>query len=269
MKKTILLILSLIVFSSLLFPCRVMANRLQPETIDDQEYYTLILRKDGTVGTATVAEIDKMIFERNLAILSGDTEREIIIQQEMYNAGVYPSTEEELSVFIDNKKASLPSRGMSSVSYDTTYYSISGYDGNIYEIKRITTHPTMNCNLYHTATVSQKTISSSVSAGLYKLCKVIGSVAAGLAYNASNAFITAYDALHSVISGFYSTTTVYNITATYVCAALEQVSFYEYKVSGYWTPFASSSYIQTGFSSTVFSVNYSGGSQQGLNMSVT
>ncbi len=241
--------------------------KIEAQTLNQANYY--ILREDGSRGTATVEEIDRMVFERNRAIISGDKEEETKIQQAIYDAGVYPSTEEELKPFFSDNRNDFPDKGTSSVSYDTTYYTVTAGNGIVYEIKRIITHPTTSSNLFHSAAVNNKTISSSVAAGAYQLCKVTGTLVSGYAYSVFNAFITAYDALHSIITGFSASTVVYNITASYACAALEQVSFYQYKNGSYWTPFASSSYIQTGFSSTIFSTNYSGGSQQGLNMNVS
>ena len=263
MKKTLSIILSLAIL--LTFTSTPAFAYNLKSVPDDQESYTYIFRQDGSTGTATVAEINALIYERNLAILSGDTEKEAELQQAMYDAGVYPSTEEELNLFSGNKDATPQEKGTSSVSYDTTYYSISGYDGNVYEIKQITTHPTTSSNLFHSASVNNKTISSSVASGLYQLCKATGSYV----FVKNNAYITAFSALCSVIAGFTSSTVVYGITANYACAALEQVSFYQYNVSGNWTPFASSSYVQTGFSGTIFSASYAGGSQQGLTMSVS
>ena len=267
MKKIFAQILSITMVLSLFYSVGF-SRELNPEVLKDQEAYTYILRKDGTVGTATVAEIDDMIFERNQAIIAGDKAKEESVQQAMYDAGVYPSTDEELSAFSDGKDIPGPSKGMTSVSYDTLQFTISGYDGNLYEIKRIVTHPTTSSNLFHSASVNNRTVSSSVASGVYKLLKVLGTAATSAAYVKANSFITAFDALSGAISGFSSTTTVYGITASYACAALEQVSFYQYLHGSTWTPFGSSSYIQTGFSSTIFSVSYSGGSQ-GLNMAVS
>lgn len=98
----------------------------------------------------------------------------------------------------------------------------------------------------------------------------MGSAAIGSAGKIAETCITAYEAFKSVISGLTPSTTIYDITATYACAALEQVSFYQYQTSdGVWNPFASSSYVQTAISGTVFDVNYSGGSKKGLNMAVS
>lgn len=48
-----------------------------------------------------------------------------------------------------------------------------------------------------------------------------------------------------------------------------QVSFYQVLLNGYWTPFASSSYVQTGFGSIIFDTDYSGGTETGLNMEIS
>lgn len=53
----------------------------------------------------------------------------------------------------------------------------------------------------------------------------MGSAAIGSAGKIAETCITAYEAFKSVISGLTPSTTIYDITATYACAALEQVSF--------------------------------------------
>lgn len=150
----------------------------------------------------------------------------------------------------------------------TIQYSVV-VSGKTYQVKQVIAYPTIHSNLFHSDSINQKSVSSSVSAGSYELLKVMGSLAFGAAHEAVGIGISAYDALKSIISGFAPTTTVYGITANYSCAALEQVSFYQVLLNGYWTPFASSSYVQTGFSSTIFEADYSGGAKTGLNMDIS
>ncbi len=232
-----------------------------------------LINADGTISSTTIDDVDRIIHERNKAIIAGDKEKVDQCQQQLKDAGAIPSTTEEILAFAKSTDAysQVLERATSSISYDTyTYYAYA--NGTRYQIKRITANPTTNSNLFHSASINNKTISSTVSAGTYELCRVMGTIATGSAYvgSVANSCISAYDALRSVITGFTPSTTVYGITASYSCAALEQVSFYQYLTpSGYWTPFATSSYIQTGFSSTIFSTNYSGGSKSGLNMSIS
>ena len=229
-----------------------------------------LIKQDGTLSSATISDIDALIHKRNEAILKGNEMEAKEFEEKLYALGAYKSTQEEIMAVADKTStSSVAPRASSNVTYITTpvYYAYA--NGTRYEVKRTDALPTTNSNLFHSASVNNKTTSSSVASGTYELCKVLGTLAAGAASPIAEACISAYEAFSSVISGFSPSTVVYGITASYSCAALEQVSFYQYKTtSGYWTPFASSSYIQTGFSSTIFSTDYSGGSKQGLNMNV-
>lgn len=224
-----------------------------------------IINQNGTISSTTVDDIKSLVHERNWAILAGDTSRENQFQQALENAGAYKSTTTELAAFSDNAAIAL---GSPNVTYDTIQYSVV-VSGKTYQVKEIIAHPTVDSNLFHSDSINKKSISSSVSAGSYELLKVMGSLAVGAAYEAVGIGISAYDALKSVIFGFAPTTTVYGITANYSCAALEQVSFYQVLLNGYWTPFASSSYVQTGFGSIIFDTDYSGGTETGLNMEIS
>lgn len=228
-----------------------------------------LIREDGSVSDVTICEIDRIIFERNRAILAGEMEKAEQYHQQLLEEGCRISTVEELEISgvrMDEDRNTLE-RGISSVSYTTTIHTVS-VNGTNYQVKRITAYPTTGSNLFHSAVIGNKTISSSVASGAYKLLNVIGESAIGNTNPIIGGCITAYNCFKNIISGFASDTVVYGITASYTCAALEQVSFYQYLSNGYWTPFASSSYVQTAISSTVFSTNYSGGSQNGLNLSV-
>lgn len=228
-----------------------------------------LINADGTTSSTTIDDIDRIIHERDRAFLEGNTSKVNQYQQQLRNAGATPSTLSEISVSAGNVDTQSLKRIVSSATFDTyTYYAYA--NGTRYQIKRITANPSINSNLYHSASVNKKTISSSLSAGTYELFKVMGSAAIGSAGKIAETCITAYEAFKSVISGLTPSTTIYDITATYACAALEQVSFYQYQTSdGVWNPFASSSYVQTAISGTVFDVNYSGGSKKGLNMAVS
>ena len=239
-------------------------------TEDIAKYDGHLVNPDGSVSSVTIDDIDQIILERNKAILAGDTKRANQCQQRLINSGAKPSTPAELAPFSGGTDlAKQPSqRAFSGVSLDTTTYYVY-VQGVRYLVKRTDARPTTESNLFHSASVNNKTISSSVSAGVYELLRAAGMAYLGAAYQDYNSYISAYDALRSAITGFAPSTTVYGITATYSCAALEQVSFYQYQDShGYWTPFASSSYVQTGFGAVIYSTDYAGGRKTGLNMTV-
>lgn len=271
MKRFLSIALSLAIAFSL--SATSFATSLIPETLNAENIARFdghLINADGTISSTTIDDIDQIIYERNRAILAGNTTRANLYQQQLRNSGAKPSTSAEIMTFAENLDMATSSLLLanSNVSYDTyTYYAYA--NGTRYQIKRITANPTTESNLFHSATINNKTISSSVDAGHYELFKVTGSFVAGLAHPIADACITAYDALKSVITGFTPSTTVYGITASYACAALEQVSFYQVYLNGYWTPFAASSYVQTAFSSTIFGTDYSGGSKTGLQMSVS
>lgn len=262
-------ILSFVLCLTMLFAMSVPVYATdQSNATAEAQYAGRLIKEDGSLSSVTISDIDDLIHKRNEAILKGEQQEAEKFEKELYALGVYKSTQEEIAAFAGE---CLPASVSSSnnVTFNTTPAYYVYVNGTRYEVKRTDVLPTTNSNLFHSASVNNKTTSSRVAAGSYELCKVLGTLAVGSASPIAEACISAYDALRSVISGFSPSTVVYGITASYVCAALEQVSFYQYKTaSGSWNPFASSSYVQTGFSSTIFSTDYSGGSKQGLNMEV-
>lgn len=240
----------------------------QQMTVDKVSYAGHLINEDGTISSATIDEVDNILLERSKAILNGNIQQADELESELYDLGVSESTPAEISAFADGSSPRML-LASSNVTFTTsTYYATA--NGQSYQVKRTDALPTTSSNLFHSASVNNITSSASVAAGSFELCKVLGVAAVGVAYPATGAYITAYDALKAVITGLTPSTVIYGITASYACAALEQCSFYQYKTtSGYWTPFAASSYVQTGFSSTIFSTSYSGGSKQGLNMQVS
>lgn len=225
-----------------------------------------LINEDGTISSATIDDIDHILIERNKAILNGDIQLANNLESKLYSLGATESTAQEIAAFTDG---STPMPLASNVTYSTvTYYATA--NGVSYQIKRTDALPTIESNLFHSASVNKKKTSANVEASCFELCKVLGTGAAGYVNPVAGVCVTAYDTLKTVISGLAPYTVIYGITASYSCAALEQCSFYQYKTTnGYWTPFAASSYVQTGFSSTIYSTDYSGGSKQGLTMDVS
>lgn len=242
----------------------VFATELSPENAAQLD--GRLIKQNGTISSSTVDDIRELVHERNRAIISGDKIKEDQFQQMIENAGAYQSTPEEIAVLTDNIDDA-NALASNNVTYNTIQYSVT-VNGTTYQVKETISYPTTNSNLFHSASINNKSTSSSVSAGSYELLKVSGSLAAGAASPYLGVGITAYDALKSVLTGFSKSTTIYGITANYSCAALEQVSFYQVYLNGYWTPFASSSYVQTAFSSTIFSTNYGNVGNTGLTMDV-
>ena len=270
MRKVLSMVLLLAVTLTVSAPASAtQLNRCDFSCESAFKYDGYLINPDGSISSVTINEVDQLIFERNKAVLLGENERADYYLQQLLTVGGRHSTAEEIAAFATqmDDEYKTAERGNSSVSYTTYTYSVS-VNGTSYQVKRITAHPTTSSNLFHSASVNKKTTSSSVASGVYSLLKVSGSYLLGQANSIIGSCISAYNAFKDVISGFSPTTTVYGITATYVCAALEQVSFYQYLANGYWTPFASTSYVQTAISSTVFSTNYAGGSQNGLNMTI-
>ena len=226
-----------------------------------------LIREDNTISSVTIDDVDRIIYERGIAVLRGDAQKVSELEAKLDDLGVRDSYPEEIKALsVDSIQAA--ELASSSVTFKTTNYTATA-NGKTYEIKKTTALPTTSCNLFHSAAVNNTTTSSSVDSGHYQLLKVAGTCMAGVVNSTLGKFVSAYDTLKSVISGFSSSTVVYGITASYSCAALEQVSFYQYKTSsGSLSSFATSSYAQTAFSSTIFSTNYAGGSKQGLNMSI-
>ena len=150
-----------------------------------------LINADGTTSSTTIDDIDRIIHERNRAFLEGNTSKVNQYQQQLRNAGATPSTLSEISVSAGNVDTQSLKRIVSSATFDTyTYYAYA--NGTRYQIKRITANPSINSNLYHSASVNKKTISSSLSAGTYELFKVMGSAAIGSAGKIAETCITAY-----------------------------------------------------------------------------
>lgn len=226
-----------------------------------------LINDDYTLSEVTTDDVDKVVYEIGLAIIDGDEKAVADLEQELDNMGVKDSTPEELQV-ISGASTQAARASSSTVSYKTSTYSVT-VNGKSYQVKEVIALPTTESNLFHSVSVNKKKISSSVASGEYELLKAIGSAVTGAVYAEYGKYISAFSALKSVISGLNSTTKVYGITATYVCAALEMVRFYSYKTSYGWQGYASSSYAQTAISATIFSTSYAGGSKSGLNMAVS
>lgn len=222
-----------------------------------------LINDDNTVSTVTTDDVEDVLIERGWAVLRGDGNKVKELEDELDDMGVKDSTPAEIALFAGDTVQPMAASS-SSVTYKTSTSTVT-VNGSTYQVKETIALPTTDSNLFHSASVNNKTTSSSVAAGEYELFKVIGNVA----YAQYGRFVSAYDTLKSVISGFSKTTDVYGITASYVCGALEQVRFYAYKNNGVWTNYGSSSYVQTAFSGTIFSTNYNGGSKQGLNVAVS
>lgn len=222
-----------------------------------------LINDDYTLSEVTTDDVDKVVYEIGLAILDGDEKAVAELEQELDNMGVKDSTPEELQVF-SGASTQAARASSSKVTYKTSTFSVT-VDGKSYQVKEFIALPTTESNLFHSVSINKKTTTSSVASGHYNLLKVIGTAAIAEYGN----FVSAFNTLKSVISGFSSTTEVYGITATYVCAALEMVRFYSYKTSSGWSSYGSSSYAQTAFSATILSTSYSGGSKSGLNMAVS
>lgn len=222
-----------------------------------------LINDDYTLSEVTTDDVDKVVYEIGLAIIDGDEKAVAELEQELDNMGVKDSTSEELQV-ISGASTQAARASSSTVSYKTSTYSVT-VNGKSYQVKEVIALPTTESNLFHSVSINKKTTTSSVASGRYNLLKVIGTAAIAEYGN----FVSAFNTLKSVISGFSSTTEVYGITATYVCAALEMVRFYSYKTSSGWSNYGSSSYAQTAFSATILSTSYSGGSKSGLNMAVS
>lgn len=222
-----------------------------------------LINDDYTLSEVTTDDVDKVVYEIGLAIIDGDEKAVADLEQELDDMGVKDSTPEELQV-ISGASTQAARASSSKVTYKTSTYSVT-VGGKSYQVKEVIALPTTESNLFHSVSVNKKTTSSSVASGQYELLKVLGTAA----FAEYGKFVSAFNVLKSVISGFSSTTKVYGITATYVCAALEMVRFYSYKTSSGWQSYASSSYAQTAMSATIFSTSYAGGSKSGLNMAVS
>lgn len=226
-----------------------------------------LINDDYTVSEVTIDDVEKIVYERGFAILQGDDDKVAELERELDNMGVRDSTPNEIQALAGISTQSIKAAN-ANVTYKTSTYSVT-VNNKTYQVKETIALPTTSSNLFHSVSVNQKNVPSSVASGAYELFKVTGTAALQTAFAQYERYISAFDALKSIISGFASTTNVYGITASYVCAALEQVRFYSYKnTNGYWTNYGSSSYVQTGFSATIFNVSYAGGSKQGLNMTV-
>lgn len=261
MKRILALALSLVILFAM--ATAVFAANYS-DAATEAKFAGRLIKQDRTLSTATISDIDALIHKRNEAILRGNEQEASKLEEELYALGARKSTQEEIMAFADKPSTFSTVPQAKNTDFVTSSYFVF-VNGRHYEVERIDALPTTASNLFHSATVNNKKTSTRIQAGSLELCKVLGSAAAEKAIPIFDEFTTAYEALHSVISGFSPTTVVYGITGSYVCAALEQVSFYRYKnPKGYWTPFATSSYIQTSFTAVLFSTDYSGGSKQGL-----
>ncbi len=227
-----------------------------------------LINEDYTVSEVTTDDVEQIVYERGFALLRGDKDKVAELEQELDDIGVRDSTPSEVQSLAGTSVQSV-NAASSYVTYKTVTSSVS-VGGKTYQVKEVIVLPTENCNLFHSVSINKTTTSSKVASGAYNLLKVLGTTAASPVTSKYKTCVKAFNAFKAVIPSLSSTTNVYGITASYVCAALEQVRFYSYKSeSGYWNNYGSSSYVQTGFSSTVFNIDYSGGSKQGLNMSVS